>query len=174
MASTTIESQNTSQRKAIGAIFHAMLLISTLIGLLVLIALIVDVAVEGLPWVRPQLFTEFHSRHPEEAGMKSAIVGSILMLVITAILTFPIGVGAAIYLEEYAPKNWLTNLIQINISNLAGVPSIVYGMLGLAVFARAYGSFQPDGIMTKALTGHTFYIGGAPFHWFDIAGMLGW
>lgn len=163
-----------ARRQTIGRVFHIILLIATLFGILTLFALIVDVAVEGLPWVRPQLFTEYHSRHPEEAGMKSAIVGSVAMLVITAILTFPLGVGAAIYLEEYAPRNWFTNLIQINISNLAGVPSIVYGMLGLAVFARAYGTFQPNGLLTNALTGRTFYIGDIPFHWFDIAEMLGW
>jgi phosphate transport system permease protein len=174
MASVTISQSNTAQRKAVGIAFHALLIAATLLGLIVLIALLVDVAIEGLPWVRTQLFTNFHSRHPEEAGMKSAIAGSVLMLVGTAILSFPMGVGAAIYLEEYARRNWMTNLIQINIANLAGVPSIVYGMLGLAVFARAYGAFQSDGFLTRALTGQTFSIGGAPYHLPNIANALGW
>ncbi len=172
---STTPDASSVRRQTMGRIFHIVLLLTTLIGLLTLFALIVDVAIEGLPWVRPQLFTNFHSRHPEEAGMKSAIVGSVLMMVLTALLSFPLGVGAAIYLEEYAPRNWFTNLIQINISNLAGVPSIIYGMLGLAVFARAYGAFQPDGLLTKALTGHTFTIGGSPYYLpFSVADTLGW
>jgi phosphate transport system permease protein len=175
MAATTLPQADIARRKRIGTIFHAALLICTLLGILMLVALIVDVAIEGLPWIRPQLFTNYHSRHPEEAGMKSAIVGSVLMLLLTAIFTFPLGVGAAIYLEEYAPRTWMTNLIQINISNLAGVPSIVYGMLGLAVFARFYGLYQPNGLLTLMLTGHTFRIGGNPYHLpFDVAGTLGW
>lgn len=175
MAANTMTSPRARARQRIGAIFHVLLVAATLFGLLMLVALIVDVAVEGLPWVRPQLFTNYHSRHPEEAGMKSAIVGSIAMIALTGIMTFPIGVGAAIYLEEYAPKNRLSNLIQINISNLAGVPSIIYGMLGLAVFARFYGAYQPEGLLTKALTGQTFFIGGSAYHLpFDLAGALGW
>src|SRR5574341_1987793 len=148
------ETPHDRRREAVGRVFHIVLLLATLVGVLVLAALLVSVAIQGLPWLRPQLFTNFHSRHPEEAGMKSAIVGSIVLLALTALFSFPLGVGAAIYLEEYARKNWLANLIQVNISNLAGVPSIVYGMLGLAVFARFYGSLQPDGAQIAALTGH--------------------
>ena len=76
------------------------------------------------------------SRFPQKAGILSAFAGSLWLVGLTAIFAFPIGVAAAIYLEEYAPQNWVTNLIQINIANLAGVPSIVYGLLGLGIFVR--------------------------------------
>ena len=76
------------------------------------------------------------SRKPELAGIKAAVMGTIITIVFTALFTVPVGVGAAIYLEEYAPKNRLTQLIEINISNLAGVPSVVYGLLGLGVFVQ--------------------------------------
>ncbi len=131
------------RREQAGRVFHAVLLAATLVGLLMLLALLIDVAIDGLPWLRGPLFTNFHSRHPEQAGMKSAIVGSLLILGLTALFSFPLGVGAAVYLEEYAPRTWLTNIININIANLAGVPSIIYGMLGLMVFGRMFGLFQP-------------------------------
>ena len=107
-----------------------------------LAVLIIDIAVKGADWIRPQLFTNYHSRKPEKAGMKSAIVGSIIVMALTGLFSFPIGVGAAFYLEEYAEKNALTRFINININNLAGVPSIVYGMLGLVVFGRMFGVFR--------------------------------
>ncbi len=164
-----------TRRQRIGAIFHVVLLISTLIGLVVLVALLVDVVVEGGAWITPTLFTNYHSRNPEEAGMKSAIVGSVVILTMTALLSFPLGVGSAVYLEEYAPRHWITNLLQVNISNLAGVPSIVYGMLGLAVFARFYGLLQPSGFLMKVLTGQTIYIGGNPYYLpFNLVDRLGW
>jgi len=135
----------------------------TLIGLLMLVALLVDVAVDGLPWLKGPLFTNFHSRHSEEAGMKSAIVGSLLVLGLVALFSFPLGVGAAIYLEEYAPQNRLTNFINLNISNLAGVPSIVYGMLGLMVFGRMFGLFQPDSFLVRLLNLEVSGRGGVEF-----------
>ena len=139
------------RRERAGRVFHAAMLVATLIGLLMLLALLIDVAIDGLPWMRAPLFANFHSRHPEQAGMKSAIVGSLLILGLTALFSFPLGVGAAIYLEEYAPRNWLTNVININIANLAGVPSIIYGMLGLMVFGRMFGLFQPTSWLVQAL-----------------------
>lgn len=132
------------QRQVAGKIFHTLLILATLFGLIMLTVLIVDIAIEGGDWLRPQLLTNYHSRKPEQAGMKSAIVGSLIVIGMTALFSFPIGIGAAIYLEEYAPKNLLTNFINININNLAGVPSIVYGMLGLVVFGRMFGIFSPD------------------------------
>jgi phosphate transport system permease protein len=152
------------RREAAGRVFHVLLLFCTLFGLLMLVALIADLAVEGLSWVTPTLFTSFHSRHPEEAGMKSAIVGSLIILTLTALFSFPVGVGAAVYLEEYAPRHPITGFIQINIANLAGVPSIVYGLLGLAVFARFFGSLQPTGWLMQVMTGQTFYVFGNPYH----------
>jgi phosphate transport system permease protein len=91
-------------------------------------------------WVDWQFLTTSHSNQPAQAGYYPAMVGSIMLMLIVAVLSFPLGVGAAVYLEEYAPDNRLTRLIRINISNLAGVPSIVYGLLGLGLFIRYLGS----------------------------------
>jgi phosphate transport system permease protein len=163
------------RREAAGRVFHVLLLFCTLFGLLMLVALIADLAVEGLSWVTPTLFTSFHSRHPEEAGMKSAIVGSLIILTLTALFSFPVGVGAAVYLEEYAPRHPITGFIQINIANLAGVPSIVYGLLGLAVFARFFGGLQPTGWLMQVMTGQTFYVFDNPYHLpFNAVEALGW
>jgi phosphate transport system permease protein len=139
------------RRQTFGRVFTVLLLLCTLAGLLMLTVLLVTVAVDGLAWIRPQLFTNFHSRIPEKAGMKSAIVGSFFVITMTALFSLPLGVGAAIYLEEYAPKNALTDFININISNLAGVPSVVYGMLGLVVFGRMFGLFEPDSFLVRWL-----------------------
>ena len=79
------------------------------------------------------------SRRPAQAGILPALVGSIQLAIIVALITFPIGIGAAVYLAEYAPDNRLTRLLQTNISNLAGVPSIIYGIFGLAIFVRLLG-----------------------------------
>jgi phosphate transport system permease protein len=92
-------------------------------------------------WVGPEFLTTPMSSKPIMAGVRTALLGSLWMIVITMIIAFPIGVGAAIYLEEYATDNWLNRLIQTNINNLAGVPSIIYGMLGLAIFVRALEMF---------------------------------
>ncbi len=94
-------------------------------------------------WVDWQFLTSAHSRNAIDAGLYPAIGGSILLMLTVAVLSFPLGVGAAIYLEEYAPDNKLTRFIDVNISNLAGVPSVVYGLLGLGVFVRYFG--QPSG-----------------------------
>ena len=120
-------------------ILHMLFLVATSIGIIALCALIIDIIIAGSKRLSPELFQNFPSRKADQAGMKSAIVGSIYMLLIMAPVSFIFGVGAAIYLEEYAPKNWLTKIIQINISTLAGVPSIVYGILGLALFVRMMG-----------------------------------
>lgn len=109
---------------------------ATLFGLGVLLALIVDVLVDGWPRLVPDFFTNFPSRKPEQAGILSAWVGTVWVMVTTALLAFPLGIGAGVYLEEYAPKNKLTQLIEINIANLAGVPSVIYGLLGLDLFVR--------------------------------------
>lgn len=134
--------ENISRRNRAEKIFNVILLLSVLFALLMLTVLIIDIAVEGFAWVRPELFENYHSRKPENAGMKSAIAGSIIVIFLTGLFSFPVGVGAAIYLEEYAPKNRLTDFINLNINNLAGVPSIVYGMLGLVVFGRMFGIFS--------------------------------
>ncbi len=109
---------------------------ATLFGLGVLFVLIVDVLVDGWPRLEWDFLTSFPSRKPEQAGILSAWVGTVWVMVTTALLAFPLGVGAGIYLEEYAPKNKLTHFIEINIANLAGVPSVIYGLLGLGLFVR--------------------------------------
>ncbi|MGB5526895.1 MAG: phosphate ABC transporter permease PstA [Gemmatimonadota bacterium] len=119
--------------------FQVACLASIGFSIAVLAILLVDVARDGLRWVSWDFLTHFPSRIPERAGIKSAILGSLWMMGLTAGISFPLGVGAAIYLEEYSPRNWITRLLQTNISNLAGVPSIVYGILGLAIFVRFFG-----------------------------------
>lgn len=127
---------NLSFRKKIGAVVAFSLMTAVLIGIVSLIVLLVQVIIEGAPWLSLHFISDYPSRHPEQAGLKSALFGTIWIMGLVALFTVPIGVGAAIYLEEYAPKNWVTNVIEVNISNLAGVPSIVYGLLGLAVFVQ--------------------------------------
>ncbi|HSG47156.1 MAG TPA: phosphate ABC transporter permease PstA [Longimicrobiales bacterium] len=122
-----------------GAVFQALALAATLVGVVALAVLLVDVLGDGFGVLDLDFLTSFQSRFPERAGIKSALHGSIWILVLTAVISFPLSVGAAIYLEEYAPRNRWTRLIQLNIANLAGVPSIVYGILGLTVFVRAMG-----------------------------------
>lgn len=131
-------------------ILHMLFLVATSIGIIALSVLIIDIILDGSKRLTPELFQNFPSRKADQAGMKSAIIGSIYMLLIMAPVSFIFGVGAAIYLEEYAPKNWFTKIIQINISTLAGVPSIVYGILGLALFVRMMG--MGKSLLAGALT----------------------
>lgn len=128
-----------ARRHRTGRIFRWVCLLSIAFSVLVLITLLVDVAIDGLSWLSIDFLTRYPSRIPSRAGIKSAILGTLWMMGLTAALSFPFGVGAAIYLEEYSPKNRITRLIQTNIANLAGVPSIVYGILGLAIFVRFLG-----------------------------------
>ena len=123
-------------RKAVGTGFLALFILALLIGMAGLLILIIQVLIEGVPWLSWTLVSSYQSRFPEQAGVLAPLIGSLWLMALTAAFTVPVGVGAAVYLEEYAPKNRLTQLIEINISNLAGVPSIVYGLLGLAVFVQ--------------------------------------
>ena len=123
-------------RGAVGVIFQGLFIFAILISLMGLATLLLQVLVKGGPWLTWHFITEYPSRFPELAGMRSAILGSIWVIGVSAFFTVPVGVGAAVYLEEYATKGWLSRVIEINISNLAGVPSIVYGLLGLAVFVQ--------------------------------------
>lgn len=152
---------NRQRRTRIGQAFYGFLLASTLIGLLMLVALLVQIFTQGIDWVRPELFNNFHSSlSAEKAGMKSAIVGSVVILVLTAVFSFPLGIGTAVYLEEYAPRNPLTNFLSVNIYNLAGVPSIVYGLLGLMVFSRQFGLFAPGSRTVEGLLSGEGFLGG--------------
>jgi phosphate transport system permease protein len=117
-------------------LFKLVSFVATILGLIVLAALVVDVLIDGLPRLSWQFLTSYPSRRPENAGIYSALVGSVWLLVLTALFAFPIGVATAIYLEEYAEPGRLQRLIEINTANLAGVPSIIYGLLGLELFVR--------------------------------------
>ena len=108
------------------------------LSMLVLLSLILDLAADGLSRIDFQFLTSFPSRRPEEAGILSAWVGTSMVMLTTAILAIPLGVGAGVYLEEYAPKNLFTGIIEINVTNLAGVPSIIYGLLALGLFVQAF------------------------------------
>src|SRR5262245_52731929 len=112
----------------------------TLIGIVTLAALIVKLAWSGLALaIRPGFFLSNASYEPTEAGILMAWVGSVYVMLITFITAVPLGVAAAVYLEEYAKKNWLVDLIEINIANLAGVPSITYGLMALWLFSYLLG-----------------------------------
>jgi phosphate transport system permease protein len=124
------------RRRRKGKLFEWLCLAATATGVLFLGVLVVDVLWDGLTWLTPTFFTEFPSRIPERAGIKSALYGTVWLMVLVAAISFPLGVAAAVWLEEYAGKNWVQTVIQTNIANLAGVPSIIYGILGLAVFVR--------------------------------------
>ena len=126
-------------RRLLGNVAVVVFLGSTFIGLATLAALIIDVLIDGLPWLDWDFLSTYPSRRPEDAGIRSALFGTLWIGGLTALFTFPIGTATAIYLEEYAPRNRLTQLIEVNISNQAGVPSIVYGLLGLAVFVFLLG-----------------------------------
>jgi phosphate transport system permease protein len=124
------------RRKAKARVFKTLCQTFTLLCLVLLGLLLVHATREGLPWLDLGFLTEFPSRFPERAGIKSALFGTLWLLSLTASISIPFGVAAALYLEEYAAKNRLNSLIEISIANLAGVPSIVYGILGLTVFVR--------------------------------------
>ena len=127
-------------RKFINRLYDkAFLLIgifATSISLIFLLALLLDILADGMGRLGWQFLANYPSRKPEEAGILSAWVGTVWIMVLTGGIAFPLGVSAAIYLEEYSRKNWLTDIIEINIANLAGVPSIIYGLLGLGLFVR--------------------------------------
>jgi len=111
-----------------------------MVAMALLASVFIDLIVSGWPrLVNPDFYTNFPSRHPEKAGIISAIVGTSLVMLVTATIAIPLGVAAGVYLEEYAPRNWMTDLIEINVSNLAGVPSIIYGLLALGLFVYAFG-----------------------------------
>ncbi|MBK9294807.1 MAG: phosphate ABC transporter permease PstA [Oligoflexia bacterium] len=120
------------------------------ISILTLFALIADLVVTGAPRIDFSFLTSFPSRNADQAGILSASVGTLCVMLVTALVAVPVGIAAGVYLEEYAPKNWLTTLIEINISNLAGVPSIVFGLMALGLFV--YKLSLGQSILTAGLT----------------------
>jgi len=130
--------------------FAILGLLCLMVGLLTLLALLVDMGMRGIPRIDWGFFTEFPSRRAANAGILSAWVGSALVMLVTAAAAIPVGIAAGVYLEEYARKNWFTDIIEINISNLAGVPSIVYGLLALGLFVYQFNLGQS--ILSAGLT----------------------
>lgn len=140
-------------RRIKGKVFEYLCLLAAVIALVLLALLLWDAWDKGAGWLNFKFLDSFPSRFPEQAGIKSALWGSIWLMLLIALIAIPLGVGAAIYLEEYAGRTKFTRIIEINISNLAGVPSIVYGILGLALFVRgmALGRSVIAGALTMAL-----------------------
>ncbi|NER78665.1 MAG: phosphate ABC transporter permease PstA [Leptolyngbya sp. SIO1D8] len=133
--------------------FKIATLIATAIAIAVLTWLLIDVLIHGLPALNWTLLTSFPSRKPEEAGIIAAIAGTLWVMLLVAIFSFPIGVGSGLFLEEFAEDSWFSQFIEINISNLAGVPSIIYGLLGLTAFVQILGSLTGGrSVLSGALT----------------------
>ncbi|MEW6291879.1 MAG: phosphate ABC transporter permease PstA [Pseudomonadota bacterium] len=141
---------NIASRKIRDLIFTGIGILCLGIAMMTIAALFVDMLVTGWERLRPEFFTEFPSRRAGQAGILSAWVGSVLVMLVTAAVAVPLGVAAGIWLEEYAPKHWITDVIEININNLAGVPSIIYGLLALGLFVYTFGLGQS--VRTAGLT----------------------
>lgn len=144
------EDRNLAKRKRLNQLFHTLFWMSTLFGVIALALLLFQILRQGIGWLDWEFLTSFSSRIPENAGFKAAIFGTLWLMSLTAPLTFIIGVATAIYLEEYARDTKISRLIQTNIANLAGVPSIVFGLLGLTIFVRLFGF--GNSILSGALT----------------------
>jgi phosphate transport system permease protein len=138
------------KHKRLDALFGVLGLLALMVGVLTLAALFAGMAIDGIPRLTGDFFTSFPSRRAGQAGILSAWVGSILVMLVTAVFAVPVGIYGAIYLEEYAKKSWFTDVIEINITNLAGVPSIVYGLLALGLFVYTFGFGQS--ILSAGLT----------------------
>lgn len=133
--------------------FLALCVTATGLAILSLVFLLVKLLVDGLPTLSLDFLTSYPSRFAERAGIRSAILGTLWLIGLTALVAVPTGIAAAIWLEEYAPRNRFTRVLEINLANLAGVPSIIYGLLGLGLFVRALGFGQSvlAGALTMAL-----------------------
>ncbi|KAA0138316.1 phosphate ABC transporter permease PstA [Gimesia chilikensis] len=136
--------------RIVNGMFTAACFLATISCVLVLLVLIWNIILQGKSWLSWDFIESLPSRFPEKAGIKTALWGSIWLICLTALFSVPLGVGAAVYLEEYAPRSRWRKLIQLNIANLAGVPSIVYGILGLGLFVRAL-AFERS-VLSGALT----------------------
>jgi len=139
-----------ARRKRYDLVFGLVGLAALMIGVLTFVTLFTEMAINGIGRLDWDFFTNFPSRRPGEAGILSAWVGSMLVMLVTALVAVPLGVASGVYLEEYARKNWVTDVIEVNITNLAGVPSIVYGLLALGLFVYEFGLGQS--ILAAGLT----------------------
>jgi len=143
------EMRTTKKAKKENHFFTALCFLATWSSVVVLIVLLAAVVIQSWGWFDWQFVTSFDSYRPKKAGIFAGIMGTFWIILFTAMMTIPIGIGAAIYLEEYSRDNWLTQFIRINIANLSGVPSVVYGILGLTVFVRMFGLFGPEGYFAE-------------------------
>ncbi|OYZ20755.1 MAG: phosphate ABC transporter, permease protein PstA [Bdellovibrio sp. 28-41-41] len=142
--------RNLKWRRMKNFMFSVVGLLTLLFAICTLLALFIDLAMTGVPRISAEFFTNFPSRFPEKAGILSAWVGSLAVMITTAVVAIPIGVAAGIYLEEYAPKNFFTKIIELNIINLAGVPSITFGLMALGLFVYKFKFGQS--ILTAGMT----------------------
>lgn len=131
-------------------IFNVFGMLCTFFALSILLILFADILMKGLGRINWSFLVNFPSRHPEQSGIYTALAGMFSLLFFTILIALPIGIMSAIYLQEYGTKNWFAKIVEINISNLAGVPSIIYGILGLTIFVRAFG--LGNSILAAALT----------------------
>lgn len=141
---------NIRRRRRHDLFFRALGISVLLFAFVVLILLFTDLAVKGVPRLSGDFFLNFPSRFPERAGILSAWVGTLYVMLTTALVALPLGVATGVYLEEYASKNWLTQLIELNITNLAAVPSIIFGLMALGIFVSMFGF--GESILTAGLT----------------------
>ncbi|MER3437988.1 MAG: phosphate ABC transporter permease PtsA [Chloroflexota bacterium] len=141
------------QRKLVGTIFAVLFLLAVIFAVAMLVVLLWTIVSRGWAWLSWDLINNPPSRKPEKAGLNPALFGTMWIISLTALVAFPVGVAAALYLEEYAAKSWLTRMLQVNIANLAGVPSVIYGLLGLGVFVEFLnmGRVVLAGALTMAL-----------------------
>jgi phosphate transport system permease protein len=153
VAARSLRRQDSGRAKLHERLFVALCIVAVLLPALMLFALILRLLLDGLPRLSLDFFTSYPSRKPELAGILPSAVGTLYLMILTAALAVPLGVGSAIYLEEYGKKSRLANLIEVNIANLAGVPSVIYGLLGLGLFVRtlAMGRSLLAGACTLAL-----------------------
>jgi phosphate transport system permease protein len=140
-------------RRPAGLLFAALCSAATWISCVILAVLLAAVAWMAWGWLDWQFLTSYDSRKPADAGVLAGMWGTFWLISFTILFSVPVGIGAAIYLEEYASDNWLTRLIRVNLANLAGVPSIVYGILGLTVFVRMFDIFAAGGL-AESLAGY--------------------
>lgn len=148
-----VSGSNLGRRQTVAIVWQVVFGLATLFAVIALGALLYTVIGDGKDWLSWDLFTRSNSRNAENAGFQSGIIGTFWVISLTALVAIPVGIGAAIYLEEYAPHNWWTRILQTNISNLAGVPSVVYGLLGLGLFVYFLGFDRSvlAGALTMAL-----------------------
>lgn len=144
---------NLGRRKRMERAFYLLCLLATILGIVMLCLLLYGIWRDGAKRLNPAFLQNFPSRFPERAGIKSALAGTLWVISLTGLISIPVGIAAAIYLEEFAKKARLTGFIQLNIANLAGVPSVVYGLLGLTLFVRwlALGRSVLAGALTMSL-----------------------